>query len=55
MMSLIISLVLMYLGIIHLAYFIFGAYFKACYGKKMSYWSIYTFQFNDVKPKEAVK
>jgi len=36
---------------IHIAYFIFGTYFKVYYGKRMNYWSIYTLQFNDLKPK----
>ena len=43
---------IMYLAIIHFAYFVFGAYFKGFFNQQFSYWSIYTLQF---KMKEKMK
>ncbi len=40
--TLIITLILMYLGVIHIAYFIFNPFFN----NEIKYWSIYTLQFN---------
>lgn len=41
-----IMLGIMYVFLIHLAYFLFGAFFKIYYNKEFDYKSIWTFQFN---------
>lgn len=47
--QLLVALGLMYLVIIHLAYFLFGAYFRFNYNVKIKYWSIYPLQFEMTK------
>lgn len=52
MIELLFCIGVLYLGIIHIAFFLFNVYFKSFYGKGISYWSIYTLRFSENRTKE---
>ena len=43
--TLLLSLGIIYILMIHIAYFIFGAYFKNYFGREFNYWSIWYMGF----------